>query len=160
MEGKERAKTSVLNAIRKGAKPDTKVGSKTLHDIMMELGMDPEDPAAKDIAPPVKPHGKSYKDMKAFANGWWNKEKRNFTIGGGGVKTKIENQFRGADPRDLERIFANIDRADPPSKIINPEQGRIKELAGVNASEQQSPVPHHGTINESLSIIRKLSGLK
>jgi hypothetical protein len=143
MEGKERAKTSVLNAIRKGAKPDTKVGSKTLHDIMMELGMDPHDPAAKDVAPPVEPRGKSYKDMKAFANGWWNKEKRNFTIGNRGVKTKIEKQFPGADQKDLERIFANIDRADPPSKVNNQEHGM-----------------HHGSINESLSRIRKLSGLK
>jgi hypothetical protein len=139
MEGKERAKTSVLNAIRKGAKPDTKVGSKTLHDIMMELGMDPHDPAAKEIAPPVKPRGKSYADMKAFADGWWNKDERNFTIGGRGVKTKIEKQFQGADQKDLERIFANIDRADPPSKVSNQE---------------------HESINESLSRIRKLSGLK
>ena len=139
MEGAERAKTSVLNAIRKGAKPDTKVGSKTLHDIMMELGMDPHDPAAKEIAPPVEPRGKSYKDMKAFADGWWNREEHNFTIGNRGVKTKIEKQFPGADQKDLERIFANIDRADPPSKVSNQE---------------------HESINESLSIIRKLSGLK
>jgi hypothetical protein len=139
MEGADRAKTSVLNAIRKGAKPDTKVGSKTLHDIMMELGMDPHDPAAKDVAPPVEPRGKSYKDMKAFANGWWNKEKRNFTIGNRGIKTKIEKQFPGADQKDLERIFANIDRADPPSNVSNQE---------------------HNSINESLSRIRKLSGLK
>jgi hypothetical protein len=138
MEGAERAKTSVLNAIRKGAKPDTKVGSKTLHDIMMELGMDPHDPAAKEIAPPVEPRGKSYKDMKAFADGWWNREEHNFTIGNRGVKTKIEKQFPGADQKDLERIFANIDRADPPSKVSNQE---------------------HESINESLSIIRKLSGL-
>jgi hypothetical protein len=108
---------------------------------MMELGMDPEDPAAKDIAPPIKPHGKSYKDMKAFANGWWSKEKHNFTIGGTLLKSKIQNQFRGASREDLERIFNNIDRADPPSKITNHE-------------------PQHGSINESLSRIRKLSGLK
>jgi hypothetical protein len=158
-EGRERAKTSVLNAIRKGAKPDTKVGSKTLHDIMMELGMDPHDPAAKDVAPPVKPRGDSYKDMKAFANGWWNKEEQNFTIGNRGVKTKIEKQFPGADQQDLERIFANIDRADPPSNVADQEQGRMKQLAGVNANGHESSAPQYGTINESLSIIRKLSGL-
>jgi hypothetical protein len=122
--------------------------------------MDPHDPAAKEIAPPVEPRGKSYADMKAFADGWWNKDERNFTIGGRGVKTKIEKQFQGADQKDLARIFKNIDRADPPSKVTNQEQGRIKELAGINASQQQSPVPQHGTINDSLSIIRKLSGLK
>ena len=160
LEGRERAKTSVLNAIRKGAKPDTKVGTKTLHDIMMELGMDPHDPAAKDIAPPVKPRGDSYKDMKAFADGWWNREEHNFTIGNRGVKTKIEKQFPGADQKDLERIFANIDRADPPSKEADHEQGRMKQLAGVNTNSQQTSAPQHGTINESLSIIRKLSGLK
>ena len=164
MEGRERAKTSVLNAIRKGAKPDTKVGTKTLHDIMMELGMDPEDPAAKEIAPPVKPRGDSYEDMDAFAYGWWNAEEHNFNIGGEGVKTKIEKQFPGANPKDVERIFAKIDRSDPPSKIANkettPEHNRMRQLAGVNTNGQDSPVPQHGTINESLSIIRKLSGLK
>ena len=129
---------------------------------MMELGMDPHDPAAKEVAPPVKPRGNSYEDMDAFAHGWWNAKARNFNIGGNGVKTKIEKQFPGAKPKDLERIFAKIDRSDPPSKITNKEptleHSRMKQLAGVTG--HVSPNLQHGTINESLSIIRKLSGLK
>jgi hypothetical protein len=159
-QGMDRARALAMRAIKMGAKPETKIGDKTLHDMMLELGMDPEDPTSKPMAPAGKPSGDSYDDMMKFASGWWNKEEHNFTIGGEGVKTKLEKQFQGANPADLEKIFANIDRVDPPSSVHGGGHERLKQLAGSNDSGDKSPVPQHGSINESLSIIRKLSGLK
>jgi hypothetical protein len=159
-KGMERARALAQLALKKGAKSETKIGDKTLHDIMMELGMDPADPGAKQIAPPSEPAGDSYEDMMDFASGFYNKEEKNFTRGATDLETKLIKQFQGANPEDLKRVIMKIRQVDPPSNVHNQEQDRMKHLAGVNTNGQESPVPQHGSINESLSIIRKLSGLK
>ena len=159
-KGMDRARALAQLALKKGAKSDTKIGNKTLHDVMLELGMDPEDPAAKEIAPPSEPAGDSFEDMMAFASGFYNKEEHNFTRGVTDLETKLMKQFPGANPRDMQRVVMAARKIDPPSSVHNQEQDRMKQLAGVNTNGQESPVPQHGSINESLSIIRKLSGLK
>jgi len=158
-KGMDRARALAQLALKKGAKSDTKIGNKTLHDIMLELGMDPEDPSAKQIAPPSEPAGDGYEDMMDFASGFYNKEARNFTRGATDLETKLIKQFPGADPEDLKRVIMKIRRVDPPSNV-HKEHDRMRQLAGVNTDGEESPVPQHGSINESLSIIRKLSGLK
>jgi len=159
-KGMERARALAQLALKKGAKSDTKIGNKTLHDIMLELGMDPEDPTAKQIAPPSKPAGDDYEDMMDFASGFFNKEERNFTRGATDLETKLIKQFPGANPADLKRVIMKIRQVDPPSSVHKQEHGRMQQLAGVNPNGQESSMPQHGSINESLSIIRKLSGLK
>jgi hypothetical protein len=159
-KGMDRARALAQLALKKGAKSDTKIGNKTLHDVMMELGMDPEDPTAKQIAPPSEPKGDSFQDMMAFASGFYNKEERNFTRGVTDLETKLAKQFPGADPRDMQRVVMAARKIDPPSSVNKQEHDRMRQLAGVDTSGEESPVPQHGSINESLSIIRKLSGLK
>jgi hypothetical protein len=159
-KGMDRARALAQLALKKGAKSDTKIGNKTLHDVMMELGMDPEDPTAKQIAPPSEPKGDSFQDMMAFASGFFNKEERNFTRGVTDLETKLAKQFPGADPRDMQRVVMAARKIDPPSSVHNQEHDRMRRLAGVNPNGHDSPVPQHGSINESLSIIRKLSGLQ
>ena len=156
----DRARALAQLALKKGAKTDTKIGDKTLHDIMLELGMDPTDPGAKQIAPPSEPAGDSYEDMMDFASGFYNKEAKNFTRGATDLETKLIKEFPGANPEDLKRVIMKIRQVDPPSSVHNQEHDRMKQLAGVNTNGEESPVPQHGSINESLSIIRKLSGLK
>jgi len=159
-KGMERARALAQLALKKGAKADTKIGNKTLHDVMLELGMDPEDPAAKEIAPPSEPAGDSFEDMMSFASGFYNKEEHNFTRGVTDLETKLTKQFPGANPRDMQRVIMAARKIDPPSNVHKQEHDRMRQLAGVNPNGQESPVPQHGSINESLSIIRKLSGLK
>ena len=159
-KGMERARALAQLALKKGAKSDTKIGNKTLHDVMLELGMDPADPGAKQIAPPSEPVGDSFEDMMAFASGFFNKEEHNFTRGVTDLETKLKKQFPGANPRDLQRVVMAARKIDPPSSVHKQEHDRMQQLAGVNPNGQESPVPQLGSINESLSIIRKLSGLK
>ena len=159
-KGMERARALAQLALKKGAKSDTKIGNKTLHDVMLELGMDPADPGAKQIAPPSEPVGDSFEDMMAFASGFFNKEEHNFTRGVTDLETKLKKQFPGANPRDLQRVVMAARKIDPPSSVHKQEHDRMQQLAGVNPNGQESPVPQPGSINESLSIIRKLSGLK
>jgi len=159
-KGMDRARALAQLALKKGAKSDTKIGDKTLHDIMLELGMDPEDPTAKEIAPPSEPAGDSFEDMMSFAKGFYNKEEHNFTRGVTDLETKLMKQFPGANPADMKRVIMAARKIDPPSSVHTQEHDRMRQLAGVNQDGQESPVPQHGSINESLSIIRKLSGLK
>ena len=158
-KGMDRARALAQMALKKGAKPDTKIGNKTLHDVMMELGMNPDDPTAKPLAAPSEPAGDSLDDMMKFASGFYNKEAGNFTRGATDLETKLIKQFPGANPEDLKRVIMKIRKIDPPSDVHNQEHDRMRHLAGVNTSGQESPMPQHGSINESLSIIRKLSGI-
>ena len=159
-KGMDRARALAQAALKKGAKPDTKIGDKTLHDIMLELGMNPDDPTSKPLAAPSKPAGDSYEDLMKFASGFYNKEEGNFTRGATDLETKLIKQFPGANPEDLKRVIMKIRKIDPPSNVHNNDHDRMKHLAGVNTSGQESPLPQHGSINESLSIIRKLSGIQ
>jgi hypothetical protein len=95
-----------------------------------------------------------------FAKGFYNKEEHNFTRGVTDLETKLMKQFPGANPRDMQRVIMAARKIDPPSSVHRQEHDRMRQLAGVNTDGEESPVPQHGSINESLSIIRKLSGLK
>jgi len=125
----------VAKAVKAGATADTRIGNKTLGEMVLaagltleEFGMDPSD---KPMAPATEPQGSSAEDMLRFASGFYNREKKNFTIGGTGVKVKLEKEFMDADPREKAQVFATIDRIDPSSSLH--QQERIKKLSGLGA---------------------------
>ena len=134
----DRARALAQKFAKKGATPQTKVGEKTLHDMMMEFGLTPEEcgmapqPGSKPMAPPGKPAGDSYEDMKAFAGSFFNAEEENFNVGGTGVKIKLDKQFPGADPKEKQRVMHDIERADPSSSLHEAE--RILRLAGLKGN--------------------------
>ena len=134
----DRARALAQKFAKKGATPQTKVGEKTLHDMMMEFGLTPEEcgmaPQAgqKPMAPPGKPAGDSYDDMKEFASSFYNSQEGNFNVGGTGVKIKLDKQFPGADPREKQRVMHDIERADPSSSLHEAE--RILRLAGLKGN--------------------------
>jgi len=125
----------VAKAVKAGATADTRIGNKTLGEMVLAAGLTLEefgmDPSAKPIAPPSEPQGSSAEDMLRFASGFYNREKKNFTIGGTGVKVKLEKEFNDADPREKAQVFATIDRIDPSSSLH--QQDRIKKLSGLGA---------------------------
>ena len=122
-------------AVKAGATADTRIGNKTLGEMVLAAGLTLEefgmDPTAKPIAPPTEPQGSSAEDMLRFASGFYNREKKNFTIGGTGVKVKLEKEFGDANPREKAQVFATIDRIDPSSSLH--QQERIKKLSGLGA---------------------------
>jgi len=150
-KGMDRARALAQLALKKGAKSDTKIGNKTLHDVMLELGMDPEDPAAKEIAPPAEPAGDSFEDMMAFASGFYNKEEHNFTRGVTDLETKLMKQFPGANPRDMQRVVMAARKIDPPSSVHKQEHDRMLKLAGVG---------HDAEVDEALPLdqLRQAAG--
>jgi hypothetical protein len=125
-------KSAILKAISVGATADTKLGNKTLGEMISSLGFTFEEfgmEPPKELAPPSAPVGNGKDDMMKFASGFYNREKKDFTLGGTGVKIKIDKQFPDASPREKEEVFATIDHIDPSSSVHQKE--RIKGLAGL-----------------------------
>lgn len=143
---------AIAQAVEKGAKPGTRIGDKTLHDMVLEAGLTyeecglPPQGGEKPMAPPSEPAGAGLDDMKQFASGWWNKQEKNFTISGEGVKTKLLKQFRGkADDGDLKQMMMFIDKLDPSSSAH--QKDRVLSLAGVK--NQQEDLAHAHRVMES-----------
>lgn len=66
--------------------------------------------------------------------GFWNKEERNFTIGGTRVKTKIikgfkDGEYSNASEEDVREILQKVDQLDPSEDAR--EQNDVLRLAGV-----------------------------
>ena len=132
-------KIAIAKAVRAGATADTRLGNKTLGEMISSLGLTLEEfgmEPAKQIAPPSKPQGDAKDDMMKFASGFYNREKKNFTLGGTGVKVKIDKQFPDADPREKEEVFSHIDHIDPSSPVHQKE--RIRGLAGLGGQDKIS----------------------
>jgi hypothetical protein len=66
--------------------------------------------------------------------GFWNKEERNFTIGGTRVKTKIiksfkDGEYSNASEEDVKEVLQKVDQLDPSEDAR--EQNDVLRLAGV-----------------------------
>jgi len=147
-KGMEKMAHAVRKAKDAGAKADTKIGDKTLGEMILAAGLTLEefgfDPSQKPIAPANEPQGASKEDMEKFASGFYNREMKNFTIGGTGVKVKIDKEFPDASPEEKAEVFATIDHVDPSSSTHQKE--RIKKLSGLGNG---SKIAHAQGVMES-----------
>jgi|APGre2960657373_1045057.scaffolds.fasta_scaffold00844_3 hypothetical protein len=121
---------AIARAKEAGAKLDTRlnIGGRqmTLHDAIEECGMTPMECGFDS-------NGSDFAAMKEFMSGFVNREERNITIGNQKMKDKLKKQFPGADTRDLEQIYALVDKIDPPSELR--QQNDIIRLSGVRSQE-------------------------
>jgi hypothetical protein len=137
---KHLAKAGMIKAIhsakKAGAKLDTKLDlghrEMTLHDCIRECGMDP-----KDFG--FEPEGGVDAMIKSIS-GFWNKEAKNFTIGGTRAKVKVikdfkDGMFKGATEQDLRRVIQLIDKMDPSENVHTQELNHIKHLSGTGRTE-------------------------
>jgi hypothetical protein len=109
----------------------------TLHDAMRECGIAPMECGFADETG----EGGAQQMLKTIA-GFWNKEAKNFTIGGTRAKTKIvkgwkEGEFPNASEDDLKQVLQLIDKMDPSGHLqANDELGHIRHLAGLGHQYQ------------------------
>jgi hypothetical protein len=119
---------AIARAKEAGAKLDTRlnIGGRhmTLHDAIEECGMTPMECGFDS-------NGSDFAAMKEFMSGFVNREERNITIGNQKMKDKLKKQFPRADTRDLEQIYALVDKIDPPSELR--QQNDIVRLSGVRS---------------------------
>jgi hypothetical protein len=129
-----RLKAKLIKVFEAGASLDTKLdfGYKvmTLGEAMDECGCDMQ------VAPEPQNQGNPVEEILKSVSGFWNPQKRNFTIGGTRAKIKVlkdfkNGEFKGATPQDVKRVIALIDRMDPGSAAHSNELAHIKKLAGV-----------------------------
>jgi hypothetical protein len=125
---------AIHNAKKSGATLDTTLdfGHKqmTLHDCIEECGMSPKDFGFDDGA-----MDSGVEQMLKSISGFWNKEAKNFTIGGTRAKTKVVKDFKNgefgnATEQDLQQVLHMIDKMDPSSGT-HQELGHIRRLAGL-----------------------------
>ena len=174
---------AIQMAKKAGAGLDTKLdfGHKemTLHDCIRECGLTPMECGFDDDS---ESQGNPVDQMLKSIAGFWNKEERNFTIGGTRAKVKIikdfkNGEFKGATPDDVKQVLALVDKMDPSSEH-NQELGHIKHLSGIHGMHPQAVEieiggsgqinPHDmmksimGSMNESdeLTTMLKIAGLK
>jgi hypothetical protein len=134
---------AIQMAKKAGAGLDTKLdfGHKemTLHDCIRECGLTPMECGFDDDS---ESHGNPVDQMLKSIAGFWNKEERNFTIGGTRAKVKIikdfkNGEFKGATPDDVKQVLALVDKMDPSSEH-NQELGHIKHLSGIHGMRPQA----------------------
>ena len=160
---------AIQMAKKSGASLDTKLdfGHKemTLHDCIRECGLTPMECGFEDDS---ETNGNPVEQMLKSIAGFWNKEERNFTIGGTRAKVKIikdfkNGEFKGATPDDVKQVLALVDRMDPSSEH-NQELGHIKHLSGIHGMHPQAVEIEIGesvsTKSDELTTMLKIAGLK
>jgi hypothetical protein len=103
----------------------------TLHDCIEECGMRPQ-----DFGFDTGEDESGVEQMLKSIAGFWNKEAKNFTIGGTRAKTKVvkafkDGEFGNATEQDLQQVLHMIDKMDP-SGDSSSEIGHIRRLAGMH----------------------------
>jgi hypothetical protein len=105
----------------------------TLHDAIRECGLTPiECGFGKSSEEGNDEGGSGVEQMLKTIAGFWNREAKNFTIGGTRAKTKVakafkDGEFPNATEQELAQVFHLIDKMDPSGG--NDELSRIKHLA-------------------------------
>jgi hypothetical protein len=167
IDKKAKIKAKFIKVKESGATLDTPFAEgMTVRDAIKECGMEPGDCGFADEAP------ESGVDqiLKSIA-GFWNKEAKNFTIGGTRAKSKIikaykDGEYGDVSEDDVRHVLKLIEKMDPSSE----QQDDILKLAGMQSAHD---IPKHDgridkltvmvreiqPINESLEQIRKYAGL-
>jgi hypothetical protein len=181
--GESHPKARLIRAIhtakKHGAQLDTTLDfghrEMTLHDCIEECGMSP-----RDFGFDQDQNEDGVHQMLKSISGFWNKESKNFTIGGTRAKTKVvkdfkNGEFENATEEELQHVLRMIDKMDP-SGDENGELGHITHLAGMHQEhprdsamhrkvaeletmDQQQEVPVQESMDE-LSSWLKIAGLR
>jgi len=149
---------AIHTAKKHGAQLDTTLDfgdkEKTLHDCIIECGMDP-----KDFGFGQDENESGVDQMLKSISGFWNKEAKNFTIGGTRAKTKVVKDFKNgefgnASEEDLQQVLHMIDKMDP-SGDTSSELGHIRHLAGMHnqvADESGFDMPDMGGMMKGMNM--------
>ena len=115
----------------------------TVRDAIRECGMNPMECG---FGEEIEMQESGVDQMLKSIAGFWNSAKRNFTIGGTRVKTKIIKGFKDGDysnatPEEVKKVLAMIGKMDPSSN------------SGVQQSQPVIMQPHNDERANSLSVM-------
>jgi len=143
MHKKSKIKAKFIKAKASGATLETMFAEgMTIRDALRESGLTPCETGfgecdMEEEAPEDEHESGIDQILKSIA-GFWNKEERNFTIGGTRVKTKIvkgfkDGEYSNATPEDVKHVLHKVDQLDPSES--DREQHDVLRLAGVQQPE-------------------------
>lgn len=158
----ESIKSKFVKAREAGAKLDTilEFGHKaiSLRDAIEECGLSVEECGFAQQG--------GLEEMLKFVSGFYNRDQKNFPLGGTRIKIKLKKDFEdgmfpNAKPAELVKVLKFIDMKDPS----HGEQNHVLKLAGVMPAKVDSRVSHlDGMMNElngdMFEDIIKLAGIK
>jgi hypothetical protein len=165
-ESKTKIRAKFIEAKVKGATLDTKFAEgMTIRDAIRECGLNPKECGFSDDESQVSDSNESGIDqlLKIIA-GFWNREEKNFTIGGTRAKIKIVKAFEdgecpNANDRDVKQVLMLIDKKDPSQSMTQtvntPSDSREHGLLNNLKVMKEQPV-----MESELSQIMKNAGLK
>jgi hypothetical protein len=141
---KAKLKAKFIKAKASGATLETMFAEgMTIRDALRESGLTPYEAGfgegdMEEEAPESEHDSGIHQILKSIA-GFWNKEARNFTIGGTRVKTKIvkgfkDGEFSNATPDDVKQVISRVNELDPSDG--DREQHDVLRLAGVPHQEE------------------------
>jgi hypothetical protein len=137
---KAKIKAKFMKAKAAGATLETAFAEgMTIRDALRESGLTPSEIGFNEMEDeegnePQEEHLSGKEQILNSIAGFWNKEERNFTIGGTRVKTKIikgfkDGEYSNASEEDVREILQKVDQLDPSEDAR--EQNDVLRLAGV-----------------------------
>jgi len=134
-------KEKFKNARTKGATIKTPFSeSMTFGDAMRECGINPSECGYEEETT-VDTNESGIDQLLKIISGFWNKEEKNFTIGGERAKIKVVKAFKdgecpNAQKEEVHNVLKLITKLDPTQEVEEPqndEQDQVLHLAGVKS---------------------------
>jgi hypothetical protein len=169
-----KVKAKFIQAKESGATLETAFAEgMTIADALREFGISPAEcgyaePEEEDQGPETDPKKSGIDQLLSIIAGFWNREKKNFTIGGTRCKIKVKKAYDDGDcpnanETDVKRVFQLIDMKDPSSS----EQDNVLKLAGVKQSDDRENdllnnvkvMQEHPLAEGELAIIKRNAGI-
>ena len=175
-------KEKFKNARTKGATIKTPFNeSMTIGDAMKECGINPAECGYEDEVEATDENG--FEQLCKIVAGFWNKDEKNFTIGGERAKIKVTKAFKDGDcpnasKDDLKQVLKLIELKDPSNEVptqdmdvATTEHDDILQLAGIrspntnddtrgeNLLKQIIHMREDSIINESITQLQRNAGI-
>ena len=119
VDKKIKLKARFIKAKTAGATLETQFAEgMTLLDAIKESGLSPEECGFVSVSPVKQSRSSGVDEILQTISGFWNKEEKNFTIGGTRAKIKVVKAFEdgecpNATPEDVKRVLMMISQKDP-----------------------------------------------
>lgn len=147
---KKKLRSAIRHAKQAGAKLDTQFNfggrDMSIREAIIETGLSFEECGFENEG--------GLQEMLEFISGFYNREEKNFPLGGQRIKIKIKKDFEdgkypSASPKDLIKVLKFIDIKDPGTaqQLVTPVMGDSRET-------------HLGELMDELNSVQRLAGLR
>jgi hypothetical protein len=152
-------KAKLAKAKTAGATLDTPFAEgMTIRDVIKECGMTPMECGYEEES--IEPQESGVDQLLKTIVGFWNKEERNFTIGGTRAKIKIakaveDGECPSATDDDVKRVLMMISKMDPSSEENDQQQNDVLRLAGVKKPNEEHIDTRESSLLNNIKVMKE-----